>query len=282
MNQAERREVHFAGSAVAVEADGSRAQEIVDFLFARVPRHGDAQPHVSYRVAALDDEKLALHENDRSLYRGRSDAVLAELLMGEACRQLAERSRGGLLFHAAALSRQGRGLLLPGSIAAGKSTLTAWLACRGLTYLTDELVFVPHGSPSMQTFTRPLNLKAPSRAVLEPWLDRQQCAAHVLSGPFGDLIGPSAWSSAASGDQIPLQRILFPRYRPQAELSLELLSGAQGGLALMECLVNARNLPDHGFAEAARLARRTPAYRLSYSHFEQLGERIESLFQVTE
>ena len=28
----------------------------------------------------------------------------------------------------------------------------------------------------------------------------------------------------------------------------------------MQCLVNARNLPDHGFAEVVRLAREVPAH----------------------
>ena len=64
--------------------------------------------------------------------------------------------------------------------------------------------------------------------------------------------------------------------KPDGEFAFEPLSGAQAGLALMECLVNARNLPGHGLAEAARLARNAPAFRLRYSHFEQIGDRIQA------
>jgi hypothetical protein len=48
---------------------------------------------------------------------------------------------------------------------------------------------------------------------------------------------------------------------------------------LMQCLVNARNLPEHGFPEVARLVKRVPAYKMSYAHFDQLGECIESMLQ---
>jgi len=59
------------------------------------------------------------------------------------------------LFHAAALAWQGRGLLLPGKISAGKTTLTAWLLSRGLDYLTDELVFIPQGTVAVRGLARP-------------------------------------------------------------------------------------------------------------------------------
>ena len=42
-------------------------------------------------------------------------------------------------------------------------------------------------------------------------------------------------------------------------------------------LVNARNLPDHGLSEVARLAQVAPAYRMSYADFGQIGERLEAL-----
>ena len=50
-----------------------------------------------------------------------------------------------MLFHAAALTWQSRGILLPAFTGAGKSTLTAWLLGQGFSYLTDELAFVPAG-----------------------------------------------------------------------------------------------------------------------------------------
>jgi hypothetical protein len=60
-------------------------------------------------------------------------------------------------------------------------------------------------------------------------------------------------------------------------LELRPLSQAQAGLALMECLVNARNLPGHGFSEIVRLARAARAYQMSYADFAQIDDWIERL-----
>ncbi len=77
-----------------------------------------------------------------------------------------------------------------------------------------------------------------------------------------------------------LRLIVFPRYRPAGEFSLTPLSGAQAAKNLLEGLVNARNLPEHGLPEVARLARLVPAYQMTYSVFAQIGSRLEALWAV--
>jgi hypothetical protein len=51
-------------------------------------------------------------------------------------------------------------------------------------------------------------------------------------------------------------------------------------LALLQCLLNARNLPEYGFAEAARLARQIPAYHMRYSCFTQIGRQLQTLLST--
>jgi hypothetical protein len=265
----ERIVIHFAGSAVAVEYAGQAVARLVEFIFRHAPRAGEDAPHVTYRALETGDG-LALYREGDPLYAGRSGGALAELLMGGVCHDLADGSRGGLLFHAAALAWQGEGVLLPGAIGAGKSTLVAWLAARGFTYLTDEMVYVPQGADAFHAFTRPLNLKVGSLPVLASVLDLESRPDAVLEHPAGVLIAPALFGAPASRPVYPLRRILFPRYRPQGEFELRPLSGAQAGKGLMECLVNARNLPGRGFREVARLARVVPAWQMEYSHFEQI------------
>ena len=62
------------------------------------------------------------------------------------------------------------------------------------------------------------------------------------------------------------------------EFELRRLSRAQAGLELMQCLINARNLPDHGFPEVTRLARAMPAYKMTYANFAQIEPHIFRLF----
>ena len=46
----ERQTVHFASSAVAVEHEGERSAQIVDFVLRHAPRDGDAPPHLTFRL----------------------------------------------------------------------------------------------------------------------------------------------------------------------------------------------------------------------------------------
>lgn len=278
-----RHRVHFGGSTVAVDHAGPRAAALVDRLCRHLPAPpaGADQPVARLAVAEAGG-MLALSRDDEPLYRGDDAARLAEMLLGELGHRLAYHSRGGLLFHAGVLERDGRGLLLPGAIAAGKTTLTAWLALTGLAglaYLSDELAFFPHGSAAMQAYTRPLNVKRGARAPLGAYFDFAAHAGDILSTSRGDLIPPERVSFRGPRRRTALRLILFPRYTAGSALELEPLTGAQAGLALMECLVNARNLSHHGFDEVARLARAAPAYRLRYAHFEQIEARLTALVE---
>jgi hypothetical protein len=271
------RRVSFANSSLSIEYHGARPARIVEFLYRHIPTDGSIAPCATYRLIDSDQTgELALYRDATLLYEGTHEAEVAELLLGDSGYHLAVASRGGLLFHAGALACGDRGLLLPGGIGAGKTTLTAWLATRGLDYLSDEMVFVPHGSERMQSLTRPLNLKSTSRPVLRQYLDIDSHAGQVLSRSHGDLISPTLLTPHIRSAETAVALIVFPYYRPAGEFEWRPLSRAQAGLALMECLVNARNLPDHGFHKIARLARTAPAYRMSYARFEEIGERIET------
>ena len=272
--------VCYAGSAVAIGYGDAPSARIVEFLFRDAPSGGHVPPHVSFHLSSAgpgDRFMLRQKQAGSVVNTGGSAAVVAEILLGETCHALADRSQGGVLFHAAALAWGGQGLLLPGTIAAGKTTLALWLARRGFQYLTDEMAFVPCGAGHFQPFTRPLNLKHPSREVLRDSFDFERHAAHILSAPGYDLVSPRALDPHPPPAQARLSRIVFPRYRP-GDFSFEPLTPAQAGLALMECLTNARNLPDHGFPEVARLAQAVPTYRMTYGSFAQIAETLEGLF----
>lgn len=272
------RLITFAGSTVAIEFEGDRPAQIIEFLFRDIPAASPQSPQFTYRLMAeAESGRLQLFRQDELLHQGERVAEVADILLGNTCYHLADRSQGGLLVHAAGPAWRNRGLLLPGTMGAGKSTLTAWLLGRGFDYLTDELVFIPHGSSTVQAFARPLNLKRPARLVLRDRLDFNQPAGHILSSAVIDLVPPALLNPFSRLSEPPLSLILFPRYQPGGDFALTGLTKAQTGLELMQCLVNARNLPEHGFPEISRLSRHTPAYKINYSSFDQIGDRIETI-----
>lgn len=280
MSAAEQRLICFAGSTIAIQHRGRRPEAIVNFLYEHASGPSGKPPHLIYRLTpGRGSDQLFLYRDRELFYRNSSDGAVAEILLGDSCHNLAKESRGGLLFHSAALEWHGRGILLPGGMGAGKTTLAAWLTAKGLHYLTDELVFVPHGADQMEAFTRPLNLKHPSIEALEKWIDFTRLGDVTLCNAHSCLVPHAVIGPRDSPERASLSLILFPQYSPGLEPSMEKLAQAQAGLALMGCCVNARNLPSHGFYEIARLARLAPAYRLCYSCFEQVEHWLHSLLQ---
>jgi hypothetical protein len=267
--------ITFAGVTFAVEYEGEAAARIIDFLYGRLPPGAGGAPSLTYRLLQ-QGSALHLYREGELIYRGADLPLCANLLLGQSCRHLASESREGMVFHAAVLVWQGLGLLLPGTIGAGKSTLAAWLVEKGLAYLTDELAFVPLGSDRVQGFTRPFNLKPPALDLL-----RREAQGSVVcerwSGPGFDMLSPECLGPVTAGAAPPLRRLLFPHYAPQSVPTVRRLTGGQAALALMGTLVNARNLPEHGLGEVARLAEQTVAYALHYSAFDQVEGAIDEL-----
>jgi hypothetical protein len=279
------RLITFAGSTVGVEYEGDGAARIVDFLYRSIPpATGPGPTAVTFRLLSDDgSNRLRLHCAERLLYEGDAPAKAADLLLSQSCYQLANHSQGGVLFHAGALALpgMGKGWLLPGGVGAGKTTLIAWLLTKGFGYLTDELAFVPDGAETMQTFARPLNLKRPARVVLRDHFDFERHAGCMLSTSAGDLISPEALQPArlaGAPNATLVSTIIFLRYQAGSDFVWRPLSKAQAGLALMQCLVNARNLPEHGFPQISRLAKTVPAYHMTYANFDQIEAQLDSLF----
>lgn len=271
------RLITFAGSTLAIEYDGARAAAVVDFLLADATayvhqrRNGDAG---HWTIRLLDqDGMLLVSEGPSPACLQSAGAQSTEYILGRICHQLANWSTAGLIFHAAAVARGSCGVLLPGAIGAGKTTLTAWLAAQGWNYLSDELVCVPLGSTTGQAFTRPLSLRPQGLDALRSigFAAKAVLLAQERPGAGDNILLPASMLGNGQPQSCAaLAAIVFPHFVAGAQLICARLSAATAGLALMECLINARNLPQHGFGEIARLARALPAYSLTYGDFAQL------------
>jgi hypothetical protein len=82
------------------------------------------------------------------------------------------RRRGIVSFHAAALARGERAILLMGDKGAGKSTLSAALALRGWSVVSDDLVRLIEGEPGWCVLPGSRDIKLRADAVAALALDR--------------------------------------------------------------------------------------------------------------
>lgn len=277
-----QRLVHFAANTVKIEYEDPRAGRLLDYLVRTFTSPGAEKPFVDFFIEVSADPATlySLYQNGQKIFTSASQPDTAEMLLSRICHELAVDSRDGLLFHAAGLSWRGQGLLVPGGIGYGKSTFTTWLVARGCDYLSDELVYLPFGQRQMISFARPLHLKKPSRPVLRPWIDFDTPNEDILVGANSDLVQPEVLKADNVYSQPEAQIVLFPRYSAAGNFSWQPLSPAQTGLELLACLINARNLPDHGFLEATRLALSVRGFKLTYSRFDEVEAFIDNLLQA--
>lgn len=265
--------ISFGNLSLSYSAHSERAQGLLDFAF----RHQRSEPAADplHHVDLSEDPsgELVILQDGHPESRNPLDAVTALRLIERATYHFADRCADGPVFHGGCVSRDGQATLLVGGSGSGKTCLTTFLLTQGLDYLTDELVFISTSTenPACQGFARPLNLKN-SAHPLFPELTQHPA---TLVTPFGNLIRPDTALALAQPPgkvvrQAGLARIIFPTYRSSSALEFAPLPKAKAVLLLMKNLINARNLPEHGFRLVSALCQSVPAFTLTYSSFDQI------------
>ncbi|GJL81602.1 MAG: hypothetical protein DHS20C01_12360 [marine bacterium B5-7] len=272
--------IRFGGSVVGIHGTGSQSINLLEFLFGEVfsPFCENYQTQLFLEYREKSGSYHCFHE-ENPLYVGESEGNVARRLMDSTIYHVADTSVGGLMLHAAALEYDNKIILIPGKSGAGKSTLTSWLTCNGFRYLTDELVFIPTDTTRLEAFTRPINIKTRGLPVIQSFLDPDKHEKKIVRGGFATLIPHSLLNPEPANRNARLAAILFPRYEADYGFELAPMSQADGGMRLMEMLINARNLDGHGFNQTTRLAKSVPAYSLRYSGFEDVAEQLTTMFE---
>lgn len=271
------RVISFAGQHLTLEypqdLDG-----LIEFLYHDTRTDPGATADVTLTISEVDG-CLTLRHGDTQLYRGSEQTDLATALIQQTIFHLINNNADGMALHAAALSSEGGAIIFPGASGSGKTTLSTWLAARGYNYLTDEYVFIEKNTNVVQAYMRPPNVKVEGLSALDGYFDFSRHQNSTIQGQHVAMIPPRLLNPVNVPEEAVVKLIVFPKYGRGASFKLERLSKAKAGLSLMECLVNARNLNGHGFSEAARLVRDTPAYSLKYSSFDQLGSEFERILR---
>ncbi len=268
--------VGLGNQFVTINSFGPQMRHIVDFLCCDLHKGEAASARAAYDLMEVGSKpRFSLWQGDRQLYFGTSRYDLAYTLMNEIVYHCIAGNTSDLAIHAAALGSSAGGVLLPGTSGSGKSTLTGLLVSKGSNYLTDELVLLQGKNARMHALTRPLSIKTGSLPVLADFC--RYSSQEVITGTNGcmvphRLLNTHCPATPAAG------LILFPKYEQGTATKLHTLSPAQACAGLIECSVNARNIPGHGISTLAEFTRKIPACRLTYSNFSGLHTLLVQSF----
>jgi hypothetical protein len=182
-------------------------------------------------------------------------------------------------FHAAAVSRGGHSVLLPGVSGTGKSTLTGYLAGHGFAYLGDDLVAMARADWSLRPLPTCLSLKSGSWPILTalypqlPDLPTLQC-----HGCDVRYVEPGQARYAGSAPSV----IMFPAYAKRGNTHLNALAPLQTMTRLLETNTDLhRPATEATLAEFLQFAEQTPSYELVYKDLPSAKAVIEAWLDHT-
>jgi len=180
--------------------------------------------------------------------------------------------------HAAAVSREGKSILMPGDSGVGKSTLTAYLVANGMAYLGDDVVALGEEDASLFPLPSCLSVKTGSWQLLErhfPGL-MQLPSYRVFARDVRYIEPLGNYTTSPSGG--PPVAIVFPAFSPGEATRLEALPP----VAAMIRFVGAHTrlvgpVTEDKLARLIRFVEQTPAYELSYSQLPEAQQAVMSL-----
>lgn len=193
--------------------------------------------------------------------------------------RIATRAHHFLMFHAAALEKAGRVLLLPGRPGSGKSTLAAALALRGWRLFSDEFALLRPETGRVAAMPRPLPLKNASIAAIQQFAPEAELGPlfpHTRKGSVRH-VRPAPVHLTALGQAAPVAWVVCPRFQAGSGVVVERLPPRK---AFYRLAVNAFNYEVGGeaaFRAVARLARGCPAHTLRFGRLDEAVAAIEAL-----
>ena len=227
-----------------------------------------------------DAKEYVIKRGDSFPHRAKTAGEVCTYLIGEIIYHLIDKNEKDLLLHAACLTYNGMGLLLPGVSGAGKSTITAWLLENGFGYLTDEIVSVNLGTWLTEGLARPLNIKLLGMEAIRNAKIGKLENATILDSSISHLVEHRAFNPHFVRETTHIKVIVFPRYSATKDFSLTEISSAKVTLLLMQAFVNARNHAEHGFHDISKFARSVKGLELTYSNFDELAALKQKLLEM--
>lgn len=211
-------------------------------------------------------------------HRWRGDSIVGGFV--ELCSVLLQASYGPFdwlcRLHAATLACGGAAIVLPAPAGNGKSTLAAYLAASGWTYLADDTTTLdPHFRAL--PFPTAVGLKAGSVPVLDhlyPGL--RSLPEHEYADKVARYVALDPQAHAA----VPLDVsvLVFPKYEPAAHPSPERLPAPEAAARLMAAGIGmSGNLTPAKLAWFAALVGRTPCWSLGYESLPEAEAQLRRI-----
>jgi hypothetical protein len=249
-----------------IESDHAGLAQYLDSAFAALATPADASHVVALTTGGPHSEAVTIDGRTLSVPPGASHVL--PTLMSAVNRAVVEATANRLLVHASAVEADGRALVFPAPMEAGKSTLAAELLRAGYRYVTDEAVALDPTTLDVEPYPRPINVDRGSwpllrdlRPVIPSGVERF-CSEQWHISPLD--VRPDV----VAGTSRP-GVVAFPRYEREKRTQARPMGPAHALQELVGCAFNLDRLGVPGFDALARVAATSACYRLILSDLER-------------
>jgi hypothetical protein len=275
------RELHFLEARTRLRGPADLVHAVAA-LFPQLPPWAELSGATAWNEIELADDvpfsgryQIARDGTPEWLTDRREEIVpTAEALVTVAgIDQLVDRY---IIFHAGAVSRSGRAILLPAASGAGKSTLVAALVACGFTCLGDDTVLYDPGRRKLLPLVRSITLKAGSTALLAPFYTQPLPEPTVRR--FGQKLvtfvtpGPDAWPR----EPVAVAAVVVPERTDDRTAELIPLSRAEMLPRLLAQCSSHQRAGARAVQVALDLIRQVDCWVLRYGRLDEAVELLES------
>lgn len=177
-----------------------------------------------------------------------------------------------LMFHSAAVERNGSLALLPAWPGSGKTTLCTALIHRGYRLFSDEFGLMDPFSDFFTPIPRLMPLKNQSIGVIRRFFPEAVLGDEIHNTQKGTIahVRPSRDHISNSNQVTKAKWIIFPKWVANAQLTLESLPQSEAFLLLASNSFNYEILGESAFKAVTRLIKNCQCYKLVYSDFDSV------------
>jgi len=208
----------------------------------------------------------------------RPEEVLPYLEWGINWRVIATRTEH-LQLHAAAMARDGQGVVFSGASGLGKSTLAAGLLARGWSYLSDEFALIDPGTLCIHPFPKALCIKSGSFGIvrdLDLLLYQRRHYYKAFKGRVG-FVNPAEVNGPLPPSPSPIRFVIFIKYLAGAEPRLYPISRSQAAFRLAASSFNRSVFGHRAVSILNRVVRGAECFGLEAGPIGASCDLVESL-----
>lgn len=266
-----------------ITADDPVLLALIDELFAPLRTNGaPGTSSVSYRIEHIGDgATYEVYRDDQPLPSSKQSSRTIGKLVWGINRQVIDGAMDRLVLHAAAAAADdGRVVLLPAPMEAGKTTLVTGLLDRGLAYLTDEAATVDPDL-TVHGYAKPLSIDKGSWSLFEhhrPQLGDRLASlmAHQWQVP------PHTFTRVIPNGRLTL--IVFPAYDPEAPTTVERLNPIAALDHIRESTFarEGQPIPATKIASLANIVEQVPCFALRSGDLAEACTQVLHLLEGTD